>query len=38
MNRIRSERRGPVELLALDRPKALYALDRATLEELLDCC
>jgi enoyl-CoA hydratase len=38
MNRIRSERRGPVELLTLDRPKALNALDRATLEELLDCC
>jgi len=38
MNRIRSERRGPVELLTLDRPKALNALDRATLEALLDCC
>ena len=38
MNRIRSERRGPVELLTLDRPKALNALDRATLEELLGCC
>jgi len=38
MNRIRSERRGPVELLTLDRSKALNALDRATLEELLDCC
>jgi enoyl-CoA hydratase len=38
MDRIRSERRGPVELLTLDRPKALNALDRATLEELLDCC
>jgi len=38
MNRIRSERRGPVELLTLDRPKALNALDRATLEELLDRC
>jgi len=38
MNCIRSERRGPVELLILDRPKALNALDRATLEELLDCC
>jgi enoyl-CoA hydratase len=38
VNCIRSERRGPVELLTLDRPKALNALDRATLEELLDCC
>jgi len=38
MNRIRSERRGPVELLTLDRSKALNALNRATLEELLDCC
>jgi len=38
MNRIRSERHGPVELLTLNRPKALNALDRATLEELLDCC
>jgi len=38
MNRIRSERHGPVELLTLDRPKALNALDRATLEELLEGC
>jgi len=38
MNRIRSERRGSVELLTLDRPKAFNALDRAALEELLDCC
>ncbi len=38
MNRIRNERRGPVELLILDRPKALNALDRATLEELRDQC
>jgi enoyl-CoA hydratase len=38
MNRIRSERRGPVELLTLDRPEALNALDRTTLEELLGCC
>jgi enoyl-CoA hydratase len=38
MSRIRSERRGPDELLTMDRPKALNALDRATLEELLDTC
>ena len=34
MNRIRNERRGSVALLTLDRPKALNALDSATLEEL----
>ncbi|MEE9608712.1 MAG: enoyl-CoA hydratase-related protein [Myxococcota bacterium] len=38
MDRIRSERRGPVALLTLSRPKALNALDRATLDALLDCC
>jgi len=38
MDRIKSERRGSVELLTLDRSKALNALDRATLEELLECC
>ncbi|HEY8492498.1 MAG TPA: enoyl-CoA hydratase-related protein [Myxococcota bacterium] len=32
--RVRSERRGAVALLTLDRPKALNALDRATLERL----
>ena len=34
MDPIRSERRGAVALLTLDRPKALNALDRATLEAL----
>ncbi len=38
MSRIRCERRGPVELWTLNRPKALNALDRATLEALLDAC
>jgi len=38
MDRIRNERRGPVALLTLDRPKALNALDRATLEELIQSC
>ncbi len=38
MDRIRSERRGHVALLTLDRPKVLNALDRATLEQLVDCC
>jgi enoyl-CoA hydratase len=32
---VRCERRGAVALLTLDRPKALNALDRATLESLL---
>jgi enoyl-CoA hydratase len=34
MDAIRCERRGPVALLTLDRPQALNALDRATLEAL----
>ena len=38
MDRIRSERRGTVEVLTLDRPKALNALDRAVLEQLVECC
>jgi len=33
---VRSERRGAVALWTLDRPKALNALDRATLEALLE--
>jgi enoyl-CoA hydratase len=38
MDRIRSERRGAVAILTLDRPKALNALDRATLEQLVEAC
>jgi enoyl-CoA hydratase len=38
MDRIQSERRGSVELLTLDRSKALNALDRLTLEELVATC
>ena len=38
MDRIKSERRGSVELLTLDRSKALNALDRLTLEEIIECC
>jgi enoyl-CoA hydratase len=38
MDRIQSERRGSVELLTLNRPKALNSLDRLALEELLECC
>jgi enoyl-CoA hydratase len=38
MEWIRSEDRGAVVLLTLDRPKALNALDRATLEALLARC
>jgi enoyl-CoA hydratase len=36
MDLIRRERRGGVELLTLNRPKALNALDSATLSELID--
>ena len=38
MESIRSEDRGAVVVLTLDRPKALNALDRATLEALLARC
>ena len=38
METIRSEDRGAVVVLTLDRPKALNALDRATLEALLARC
>jgi len=38
MDRIRNERRGAVALLTLDRPKALNALDTATLEQLIARC
>ena len=38
MDPIRSERRGPVALLTLDRPKAMNALDSATLEALWARC
>jgi enoyl-CoA hydratase len=38
MNCIRSEDRGAVVVLTLDRPKALNALDRATLAALLARC
>jgi enoyl-CoA hydratase len=38
MDRIRDERRGAVALLTLNRPKALNALDTATLEELIAHC
>jgi enoyl-CoA hydratase len=38
MEEIRSEDRGAVVLLTLDRPKALNALDRATLTTLLARC
>lgn len=38
LDRIRAERRGAVALLTLNRPKALNALDSATLEQLAACC
>jgi len=38
MEPIRCERRGPVAVLTLNRPKALNALDRATLEALRAGC
>ena len=38
MDRIRSDRRGPVAILTLDRAKALNAIDSATLESLRDHC
>ncbi len=38
MDRIRSDRRGPVAILTLDRAKALNAIDAATLESLRDHC
>jgi enoyl-CoA hydratase len=38
MELIRCERRGPVAVLTLNRPKALNALDRATLEALRAGC
>jgi enoyl-CoA hydratase len=38
MEPIRCERRGPVAVLTLNRPKALNALDRATLEALHAGC
>jgi enoyl-CoA hydratase len=38
MDPLRCERRGPVAVLTLDRPQALNALDRATLEALRGRC
>ncbi len=38
MDRIRSDRRGPVAILTLDRAKLLNAIDSATLESLRDHC
>jgi enoyl-CoA hydratase len=38
MDPIRNERQGETAVLTLDRPKALNALDTATLESLIQCC
>jgi enoyl-CoA hydratase len=38
LENIRVARDGPVETITVDRPKALNALNPATIEELLSCC